>query len=305
MLGAAHVIHGVVEVLGDMKLVEDDLGLCCLHMLPRGLNVGLPHVHGDRGDPCALDRAQGLPEPIQTLLLPILGQVEDAAAIQVGDHGEVAVLLGEGVLIDAQVRHDVLGASAQSPVDGLFLDPLGLIPRNAQQPRGPLHRALPEQVDGQPLEQGRELAAGFGPGNGNLLDSVCRTCHPAPLGLNSGGQLVGIQVPPPAGLPIIAGPQRLASGTWVRLWPGIVRHNYLLSLHIQFHVSPRFSFRRPEHSGREVSSSHNFLKSPQNIGVRGGILYSDGAVTFGAYMNIFHNDTGDCHGQESDKGFFI
>ncbi len=87
-------------------------------------------------------------------------KVEDPVALQIRHHGEVAVPLGNGFLIHADVRDDLLRAAAQPAGDRALLDAPRLVPRQAQQPGGALHRALPEELDGQPFEQGCELAAG-------------------------------------------------------------------------------------------------------------------------------------------------
>jgi len=54
VLGLAHLVHRVVEVLGDVELIEDDLRRRVVQMGQRRLEVGLPHVDGDRRDPLLL-----------------------------------------------------------------------------------------------------------------------------------------------------------------------------------------------------------------------------------------------------------
>ena len=76
----------------------------------RRLNVWFPHVHRDNLNPRALLRCQGRPNAIQALLLPVIGQIKHLAALQIGHHGELAVPLRDGFLIDAEVSEAVVGA---------------------------------------------------------------------------------------------------------------------------------------------------------------------------------------------------
>lgn len=57
-------------------------------------------------------------------------------------------------------------------------DPAALVPADAQQPHRPRDRALPEQIDGQSLEQRGELRAGLRPGDPELLDPMSGALHP-------------------------------------------------------------------------------------------------------------------------------
>ncbi len=170
-------------------------------------------------------------------------KVEDPVALQIRHHGEVAVPLGNGFLIHADVRDDLLRAAAQPAGDRALLDAPRLVPRQAQQPGGALHRALPEELDGQPFEQGCELAAGLRPGDGDLLDSMARAGHPRDLGVNPRRELAGIHMPPAAALPIVARHPLLALGAGVGSRPGIDGHDDLLLADVQFHVgnAPGFS----------------------------------------------------------------
>lgn len=61
LLRPPHPIHRVMEVRGEVELVEDDLGLGLREMGVRRLDRGLPHVHGDRRDPVPLRRRHGRP----------------------------------------------------------------------------------------------------------------------------------------------------------------------------------------------------------------------------------------------------
>jgi len=80
-----HAIHGVMQVLSEMELVEHDLRRRLLEMGPRRPDARFPYVLGDdtpRSRPAA--RGQRRLEAIEALLLPILGQIEDPGAVQIG-----------------------------------------------------------------------------------------------------------------------------------------------------------------------------------------------------------------------------
>ncbi len=198
------MVDGLVEMLDDRELIEDDLAVGVLQMRTRRLDVRLPHVHRDGLDAVPLCGRQRGPEAIQTLLLPVLGQIEHPALFQIRHHRQVPVPLRNGFFIDTQVRHHVAGPATQSPSDGPLLDSPRRIPSEAHQPGGPGDRALSEQVDGQPFEPGGELTAGLCPGHGDLLDPMGRTGHSRHVGRNPGRQLAGIQMPPSSAFPIVA-----------------------------------------------------------------------------------------------------
>jgi hypothetical protein len=71
-----------MEVFRDVELVEDDLALRLVEVLPGRLDVGLPHVHGNGLDPLSLGGREGRPERIEALLLAVLGEVEDPAPLE-------------------------------------------------------------------------------------------------------------------------------------------------------------------------------------------------------------------------------
>jgi len=133
---AADVIDGVMQMLDDVELVEHDLGVRARQMRPRGLHVGLPHVHGDGPDAVTLGGRQGGPEPVQTLLLAIIRQVEHVALLQVSHDRQVAMPLRDGFLIDPQADDHLGPAPSQPSLDGPRLDPPALLPTDPQQPHG-------------------------------------------------------------------------------------------------------------------------------------------------------------------------
>src|SRR6266542_3841504 len=131
VLAASHAIDGLVQVLDHMELVEHDLGVRLGQVRPRRLHVGLPHVHGDGGDTVALGGRQGGPEAVQTFLLAVVGQVEHPALRQIGHDGQVAMPLGDGLLVDPEPRDHVVAPARQAPLDCPPLDPPALVPADA------------------------------------------------------------------------------------------------------------------------------------------------------------------------------
>ena len=80
VLLAANLIDSVTEILGDVKLVEDDLPGSVGQMRGDRSDVGIPHVHGDSFDPLKLVVSQGRPEAVQAGLTAFFGDVQDVAA---------------------------------------------------------------------------------------------------------------------------------------------------------------------------------------------------------------------------------
>ncbi len=123
VLGLSHLVHRVMEVLRDVELVEDDLRRSIVQMGPRRLDVGLPHVHGDRLDPFPLGGREGLPEPVQALLRAVLREIQNPAPLRIRDHREVPMPLGDRLLVHPEARDDVVAAAGEAPGHRAGLDP--------------------------------------------------------------------------------------------------------------------------------------------------------------------------------------
>ncbi len=91
-------------MLGDVKLVEDDLAVRSRQVLPHRGDVGIPHVHGHRLDRADLLRRQGRPEPVQAALFAVLGHVQHAAPCQIVHQGEIVMALAKRFLIRHRVE---------------------------------------------------------------------------------------------------------------------------------------------------------------------------------------------------------
>jgi len=81
-----------------------------------GLDVGVPHVHGNGLNGLALPRAEPVKKAHQGLGFPIFAHVENATGFVVEYHGQVAVALADGDLVD---RQDVKARKVGGPVSGL------------------------------------------------------------------------------------------------------------------------------------------------------------------------------------------
>lgn len=88
-----------VEVCGDMELVEDDLPLSPQEMGAGGLHGGLPHVQGHGSDPGQLLGRERGPEAVEAFLLPVVSQVEDPPAVQIGHHRQGAMTRGDSFFV--------------------------------------------------------------------------------------------------------------------------------------------------------------------------------------------------------------
>ncbi len=85
-----------------------------------------------------LGRRQGPPEAIEAGLVPVLGEVQDPASVQIGHHREVAMTLGDGFLVHPEVGHHLPASAGQVPSRRPRLDPPGFVPGDVQEDSGPL-----------------------------------------------------------------------------------------------------------------------------------------------------------------------
>jgi len=78
VLGPAHLVHRVVEVLREVAPVDDELRRGVVR-IGAWTGCAAPHVHGDRRDPLSRDRRQGLAERVEAHPLPVLAAIPDPA----------------------------------------------------------------------------------------------------------------------------------------------------------------------------------------------------------------------------------
>ena len=99
ILSLANLIDGLPEVLGDVELVEHDLGIRIRNVRARGADVGRPHVHCDVIKLRAAPGPQTLEIGLQNLLLAVVGHVNHDFRVDVVNHRHVLVPLLERGLI--------------------------------------------------------------------------------------------------------------------------------------------------------------------------------------------------------------
>jgi len=182
----------------------------------------------------------GRPERVQGLGRPIVVEEEDMLAIQVRDNSQVAMALGNGLLIDTQMPKRLRRPPRQAPPHRTVPDPPRFIPRDPEQGRGPGDRAFPEKVDRQPLKEDRELTARLGPRDRDLFHAMLGTLDAGDLCFNPCPQLTRIQVSPPSRAPIVSRRRRLTLRTGKRAGPGIDFHRDLFTfdIHVYGHHFP-------------------------------------------------------------------
>jgi hypothetical protein len=111
-----------------MKLVEDDLTIRCRHVCPYGIDVRVPHVHGDGLDATDLLRGQGLPESVQAALLAVRGHVEHSPPHQIIHQGEIALTFSKGLFIDAKLADGLRFTAFQATLHRPLHDGVNLVP---------------------------------------------------------------------------------------------------------------------------------------------------------------------------------
>ena len=133
MLAAPAPVDGIVQVFDDVELVKHDLAVGLRQVRSGGVHVRFPHVRGHGGDPVALGRRQGRPEPVQARLLAIASHVQHAALLEIRHDRQIPVPLGDGLFIDPQPRHHLMAPPGQAALDRARLDPAALVPADARQ----------------------------------------------------------------------------------------------------------------------------------------------------------------------------
>src|SRR5262249_8506167 len=131
VLPLAHLVHRRPQMFEDVELVVDDPGLRGVTLLEGGLAERLPHVHDGQADLPAFLRAEPGEELVQARLGAVLAAEPDRSPpLQVADDDAVAVVLGNGDLVDAD---DPRGGTAR---------PTKLFP----------HVLLVQLLDGMPVQ---------------------------------------------------------------------------------------------------------------------------------------------------------
>src|SRR5436190_3831827 len=197
VLGAAHAIDALVEVLGAVEAIEHDLRLGVGYLGARGLHVRLPHVHRDRLHLRPLRRGQPQgPEGFQALPLAVVGDEQHPRALEITYHGDVVMPALEGLLVHPDVAQLERPAALQAARDRPALDPPHGVPPQLQLAGDRSHGRFPQPVDRQPLEQQRELRARSRPRDRALHHAVGRALHAGHPRVESGLELARVEMPP-------------------------------------------------------------------------------------------------------------
>jgi hypothetical protein len=223
-------------VLGDVELVHDDHGLGAFQVGLGELDVRFPHVRGDGVDPLPLGRGEGGPEAVLALLLPVIREVEDPPRSRSATTERYLCPFAMAFSSTPRWATTSCCHRARPRVTARSLIPPSLVPGDPEEVRGPLDVALPEEVNGEALEKGGELMAGFGPGHRKLLHPVGGALHPADLGLDPGRELAGVQVPRAAARLVVAWHWGLALGKGEGPVSCGHRDDPPLCLHVEVHV---------------------------------------------------------------------
>src|SRR5205823_5342717 len=108
VLATAHQIDGLGKVFGNVELVENDLAPRLRQVIECGVDIRIPHVHGNGFHCTNLFFREAAPETIHALLRAALFDEQDTAAIEVIDQREITMATRERLLVHTQAS-DRLG----------------------------------------------------------------------------------------------------------------------------------------------------------------------------------------------------
>lgn len=210
MLHLAHVVDSLVDAGGDMEAVEGDLGRSIGDRGDGGIDVGLPHVHGDAFNGLSLNSGKAFIEGGKAVGLALVGDKEHPRSGEIGDDRDVLVALLKGGLVDADPARVDRFPTLEATSHGALLNGVHRAPAQVQPARHGPQRRMVEPVDDQGLEQGREARARIGPRQANLANAVLTTLDARNVGSQDRAKLASIQMSPSARLVIVDGAIRTA-----------------------------------------------------------------------------------------------
>ncbi len=177
----SHLIDGFPEMLGDMELVVNTLGVRRLrgHCLGiRGKHVGsdgthlLPLLDGERRE----DASSGH-------LRTFRSDIEDTGAVEIGEDGDGVLASPEALRVDADVLDGRGLAALEAACHGAVHDRLHCIPGEPEQRSRCFHGAASLQnFDSEGLEEEREARVLSGPWRHDGFDTVLRAPAPGEAG---------------------------------------------------------------------------------------------------------------------------
>ena len=202
VLGPAYLVDRIAQVLGDMKLVERDLGPGIRNVRCCRTNVGRPHVHRHRLElDQHLGRLSAVPS-IKDLPAAAIGHVQHAVA-RTDDRHVLMSALKRGFVDPDSLREGLL-SPRQSAANRAFLYASNGRPAQIKPLRDFGYRRHLQPVNHQRLKQRRQAAVAFGPSDRHLTDAVLGTRHARHFGDQPGLVLAGIQMAPLARSCVVA-----------------------------------------------------------------------------------------------------
>ncbi len=174
----AYPVHRLAHMLHDVEPVVNDLSGRAGHMLQRGLEIGLPHVHGHSLDPRQLILGELKVVSLKALGLTLVGHVLHRAVDQIANPGHVVVPLAECLFVNAKISRGGRLLAFTAPAYRPLHDAPGFVPGNAHDAtRSGQRGALGQNVDDQTLHQQGETPLGLGPGHVDLEDAMLGTVY--------------------------------------------------------------------------------------------------------------------------------
>jgi hypothetical protein len=181
---------------------------------------------------------QGAPEAVEAGLLPVPGDVQHAAPLQIVHQREVVAAPPERLLVHAQMAHRPGRPPRQSALHRAVHHGVDLVPA---QPQTLGHRLLARRLqplDGKPFEQRREPAAGLGPRQTRHPDAVLGAVGARRAREEDRLELARVEVPPlPLPLVVVKAARLAALRARPRLHPVVLQvYVDLARLQFQFHT---------------------------------------------------------------------
>jgi|LakMenEpi03Aug12_release.lakeMendotaPanAssembly.Ray.scaffolds.fasta_scaffold327242_1 hypothetical protein len=203
-------------------------------------DAAIAHVHGNGLDGAALLLRKLGKTAVCAFLAVAVGNSFHRAAIQIVQQCDVVVPLPEGLLIDANSGHWLVGLSGLLSSDGSFGNVPRFVPPGSQDSLGPFDGlGCLQSIDCKSLEEDRETTTLFGPRQNRLFDSMLWAMDSRRTGMKDRAELHGIQVSPAAGRGVIVDNALLTAlraAEVSSLW-GLHVDIDLLGLYIQLHIS--------------------------------------------------------------------
>jgi hypothetical protein len=195
VLRSSHLIDCLSQVLGDIEPVVHEFGVRGL--VGHCVGVGGEHAGGHGLDLLPLLDRQCLEDRFRGGLGSLRGDVQDAGAVDVGEHGDIVVPFPKALLVDADVANRCCLASLKASFDGTIHDRLGRIPGESEEGgRGLDGAARLQDFDGEGFEEQGETAVLPSPWWHDRLHSMVRAAAPRQPGDQLGRELHRVEVPP-------------------------------------------------------------------------------------------------------------